>query len=876
MEVTSSSSSSSASSSASASIASTTTAVDTLSPESFSSSLQPFYAVVLDSGPIIKHSHHLESWLRGLVGDGDGDGDGRSSSCGDDAASKTTTTTFATHFVTVPGVVTELRDGKARQWLESLSSNNGGRLPFLQIRQPSPQSVQAVIQFAKQTGDYPSLSHVDVQVLALTYQMEVEGYGCIGGNSSSINNNNNIPCHIRTTPKRTIGLGTIQLLSSLSSSSSSLPSNYQLEKKKNQADTPASATTDIAKSLDVDYDVVVIEDEDEGEEGQEEREGKIRGNNKNDDDADDNAYDDYRNDDRTTIHQPSLIPSSSSSNKSDVINIDEVTTTATNTTTTPTLSSATLAATTRNSNGIESSYINEICNNSTNQVVYRKLTESVVDDDDDSNNLQYTLASDGGGGEIGKFDDATDDNDDGGSGGDTSSDIMLAPQVTTVTTSNDSQSDLELEFPTLQMAAKTVFQGEDSEHDQEIPSYQSINNTTTSTTHTLERTTEEKRKNLQPISKSGKLYNSFRNYRDLMKPKKISCTGATVSTNSTKMRHATNNHHQTNELVSSNQPTASKITGSGGIMTLMAETMEPEDDDGAGWVTSSQHIETLKTHGQLDPSKSTVLSTAKNHHHCNTAPIQPAAVDANQDNIANPNTNVEPPLSQRAACATTDFAMQNVLLQMNLVVLSVDGMRIRRLKSWVLRCGACFKIHHSPEDQEFLDGRMKRLFCSHCGSDMLQRIAASVDGKTGRLKLHFSKRRQGKHLSIRGTKYSLPKPGRANKYQGELLLREDQLLMGAWNQKVKIRSGNTYQTSSSESIFGRDLASTVGCNVTKITVGRGGRPFGSSTWTGSTSISAYDIQVGFGARNNPNSAKGRERRGKKKKSTDRACGMRRY
>jgi rRNA maturation endonuclease Nob1 len=31
--------------------------------------------------------------------------------------------------------------------------------------------------------------------------------------------------------------------------------------------------------------------------------------------------------------------------------------------------------------------------------------------------------------------------------------------------------------------------------------------------------------------------------------------------------------------------------------------------------------------------------------------------------------NTEPPLSQRAACATTDFAMQNVLLQMNLIVL---------------------------------------------------------------------------------------------------------------------------------------------------------------------------------------------------------------
>jgi hypothetical protein len=162
---------------------------------------------------------------------------------------------------------------------------------------------------------------------------------------------------------------------------------------------------------------------------------------------------------------------------------------------------------------------------------------------------------------------------------------------------------------------------------------------------------------------------------------------------------------------------------------------------------------------------------------------------------------------------------------------------------------------------------------------MMQRISASVDGKTSRLKLHFSKRRQGKHHSTRGTKFSLPKPGTNNRFQGDLLLREDQLLMGAWNQKVKIRSGNNYRMSQNESIFGKDLAATVGCNVKP-----GRNSFGSSSWTtapttttssgGATAVS--DIRVGFGAQKNPNAAKGRERRGKKKKSADRACGMRRY
>jgi RNA-binding protein NOB1 len=44
-----------------------------------------------------------------------------------------------------------------------------------------------------------------------------------------------------------------------------------------------------------------------------------------------------------------------------------------------------------------------------------------------------------------------------------------------------------------------------------------------------------------------------------------------------------------------------------------------------------------------------------------------------------------------AGCMTSDFAMQNVLLQMGLNLVSVDGKRIEKLKTWVLRCHACFK-----------------------------------------------------------------------------------------------------------------------------------------------------------------------------------------
>ena len=98
----------------------------------------------------------------------------------------------------------------------------------------------------------------------------------------------------------------------------------------------------------------------------------------------------------------------------------------------------------------------------------------------------------------------------------------------------------------------------------------------------------------------------------------------------------------------------------------------------------------------------------------------------------------------------------------------------------------------------------------------------------------------------------LPSDKKANKYEGDLLLTEDQLMYGAWNQKV--RKGRP--KSSTQSIFGSDLASDLGC-VTDLT-------------------RRDDIRVGFGRRN-PNAARGgRERRGKKKKDKNKACGLRRY
>lgn len=51
-------------------------------------------------------------------------------------------------------------------------------LPYdLKILDPDIKNVQFIIEFAKKTGDYLSLSHVDIKVIALTYELEKQHVG---------------------------------------------------------------------------------------------------------------------------------------------------------------------------------------------------------------------------------------------------------------------------------------------------------------------------------------------------------------------------------------------------------------------------------------------------------------------------------------------------------------------------------------------------------------------------------------------------------------------------------------------------------------------------------------------------------------------------
>lgn len=164
-----------------------------------------------------------------------------------------------------------------------------------------------------------------------------------------------------------------------------------------------------------------------------------------------------------------------------------------------------------------------------------------------------------------------------------------------------------------------------------------------------------------------------------------------------------------------------------------------------------------------------------------------------QDGAISASANPESKVMQ-VAMMTTDFAVsfpnqkpritwqdvsdllfqqcQNVLLQMNLNLLSTTLQRIRHLKTYIKRCHACF----------YTTREMDKQFCPRCGKDTLTRVSCSTDAN-GQFKLYLKKNMQ---WNTRGNIYSIPKPVHGNasgKWKGgggkggwgtELILSEDQ------------------------------------------------------------------------------------------------------
>lgn len=106
------------------------------------SNLKPVHTIVLDAGPILKNEPTVSTLI---------------SQC--------------ENLVTLPSVIAEIRDEKARSRIETTL------LPFLNFKSPSERSLRFVTEFSRKTGDLAVLSRTDLLCLALTYELECERNG---------------------------------------------------------------------------------------------------------------------------------------------------------------------------------------------------------------------------------------------------------------------------------------------------------------------------------------------------------------------------------------------------------------------------------------------------------------------------------------------------------------------------------------------------------------------------------------------------------------------------------------------------------------------------------------------------------------------------
>lgn len=161
-----------------------------------------------------------------------------------------------------------------------------------------------------------------------------------------------------------------------------------------------------------------------------------------------------------------------------------------------------------------------------------------------------------------------------------------------------------------------------------------------------------------------------------------------------------------------------------------AESEQEEDDWNDLWITPNNINEFLN---------------AKNNHSTHT--------EEKEDNSKKITVKV----------VTSDFSMQNVLMQMGIPVLSVEGIEIRQIRRFKLRCQG-WKTINKRVDVEFWE---------KCGGHTLIKVSVFANSN-GEITFFKGKRLKKNN---RGVQYDIPIP-KGGRHANNLILREDQLLVG--------------------------------------------------------------------------------------------------
>eukprot|EP00928_Gymnodinium_smaydae_P047057 TRINITY_DN31396_c0_g1_i1.p1 TRINITY_DN31396_c0_g1~~TRINITY_DN31396_c0_g1_i1.p1 ORF type:complete len:446 (-),score=95.63 TRINITY_DN31396_c0_g1_i1:119-1456(-) len=193
------------------------------------------------------------------------------------------------------------------------------------------------------------------------------------------------------------------------------------------------------------------------------------------------------------------------------------------------------------------------------------------------------------------------------------------------------------------------------------------------------------------------------------------------------------------------------------------------------------------------------------------------------DNMHRFGTNVKSGADLLVTCVSTDYSVQNVLLQMGITPLTFDGYAVTSVKLWGLVCRACF---HFCRDTE-------KVFCPKCGNDTVIRVPIIVDQAGQPTVLHT-----GRPLRKKGTVFSVPKPQGGRGWKP--VFAEDEMRMGGRDRELRHAQNVSQKERASRDPFNEDNAAK---GWWQRSSGGGGRPLGAGM---------PRVQAGYGRRTNPN------------------------
>jgi RNA-binding protein NOB1 len=187
-----------------------------------------------------------------------------------------------------------------------------------------------------------------------------------------------------------------------------------------------------------------------------------------------------------------------------------------------------------------------------------------------------------------------------------------------------------------------------------------------------------------------------------------------------------------------------------------------EDDDEEGWITPENLYTKLDEMNGIHEIKSKNIKKKEDEKIENINTNTEMNIDENNNNEENKiNDDINVYVN------TADFTLQNVCMKMGIPILGVDGLRIRNIKNYILKCTVCYKFIFEIDKK----------FCPYCGYPYLMKIGYNIFAN-GEIRINDRKPEPKK----RGQIFDLPAP--TTKKNGTVyILTEDQIPKKGFNKR---------------------------------------------------------------------------------------------